>query len=44
MVAVAIWIAPLFLMATYLERRIPEVTVHTGLRDELAREGVQSGW
>ena len=42
-VAVAIWIAPLFLMATYLERRIPEVTVHTGLREELAKEGVHSG-
>lgn len=43
MVALAIWIAPLFLMASYLERRIPEVTVHTGLRQELERQGIRSG-
>ena len=41
--AVAIWIAPLFLMASYLERRIPEVKVHTGLSEELTRQGVRSG-
>ena len=43
LVAAAIWIAPAFLMASYLEHRIPEVTVHTGLPRELAREGVHSG-
>jgi len=42
-VGVAIWIAPLFLIASYLERRIPEVKVHTGLGEELARQGVRSG-
>jgi len=43
LVAVAVWIAPLFLMATYLEHRIPAVKVHTGLTEELARQGVHSG-
>jgi 4-amino-4-deoxy-L-arabinose transferase-like glycosyltransferase len=43
LVAVAIWIAPVFLMATYLEHRIPAVRVHTGLTEELARQGVSSG-
>jgi 4-amino-4-deoxy-L-arabinose transferase-like glycosyltransferase len=42
-VAVAIWIAPLFLIGSYLERRVPEVAVHTGLFEELARQGVRSG-
>jgi 4-amino-4-deoxy-L-arabinose transferase-like glycosyltransferase len=42
-VAVAIWSAPLFLTATYLERRVPEVRVHTSLSEELARQGVHSG-
>ncbi|RPH71754.1 MAG: phospholipid carrier-dependent glycosyltransferase [Myxococcaceae bacterium] len=42
-IGVAMWIAPLFLMASYLEHRIPEVKVHTGLSEELAREGVRSG-
>lgn len=43
LVAVAVWIAPLFLMATYLEHRIPAVRVHTGLTKELARQGAHSG-
>ena len=43
LVAVAVWIAPLFLIATYLEHRIPEVKVHTSLSEELARQGVRSG-
>ena len=42
-VGVAIWIAPVFLIASYLERRVPEVEVHTGLTRELARQGVHSG-
>ena len=42
-VAVAIWIAPVFLIASYLERRIPEVKVHTGLFEELTRQGIRSG-
>ncbi len=42
-VGVAIWIAPVFLIASYLERRVPEVEVHTGLVRELARQGVRSG-
>ena len=43
LVAVAIWIAPAFLIATYLEHRVPEVKVHTGLGEELARQGIHSG-
>ena len=43
LVAVAVWLAPLFLIATYLEHRIPEVKVHTGLGEELAREDIRSG-
>ena len=43
LVAVAVWIAPLFLIATYLEHRIPEIRVHTGLGEELARQGIHSG-
>jgi len=42
-VAVAIWAAPPFLIASYLERRVPEVQVHVGLSQELARQGVRSG-
>jgi 4-amino-4-deoxy-L-arabinose transferase-like glycosyltransferase len=42
-VAAAIWIAPLFLIGAYLERRIPEVKVHASLFEELARNGVRSG-
>jgi len=43
LVGIAIWIAPAFLIASYLEKRVPEVEVHTGLRKELARQGVNSG-
>ena len=43
LVAVAVWIGPAFLIATYLEHRIPEVKVHTGLGEELARQRVHSG-
>jgi 4-amino-4-deoxy-L-arabinose transferase-like glycosyltransferase len=42
-VGVAVWIAPLFLIAYYLEYRIPAVKVHTGLTEQLARQGVHSG-
>jgi len=42
-VGVVIWLAPLALMESYLERRWPEVKVHTGLGEALAREGVRSG-
>jgi len=43
LVAVAVWVAPLFLIATYLEHRIPEIKVHTGLGEELARQEIHSG-
>jgi 4-amino-4-deoxy-L-arabinose transferase-like glycosyltransferase len=43
LVAIAVWIAPVFLIASYLEKRVPEVEVHTGLPKELARQGVHSG-
>jgi 4-amino-4-deoxy-L-arabinose transferase-like glycosyltransferase len=43
LVGIAIWIAPAFLIASYLEKRVPEVEVHTGLPKELARQGVHSG-
>ncbi|HET9038147.1 MAG TPA: hypothetical protein VFN45_18180, partial [Myxococcaceae bacterium] len=43
LVGIAIWIAPAFLIASYLEKRVPEVEVHTGLAKELARQGVHSG-
>jgi 4-amino-4-deoxy-L-arabinose transferase-like glycosyltransferase len=42
-VGLAVWIAPAYLIASYLERRVPEVNVHTGLREELARQHVRSG-
>ena len=42
-VGLAVWIAPVYLIETYLERRLPEVIVHTGLSEELAREGIRSG-
>jgi hypothetical protein len=43
LVGVAIWIGPAFLVASYLEHRVPEVKVHTGLGEELARQGIHSG-
>ena len=42
-VGLTVWIAPLYLIESYLERRLPEVTVHTGLQEELVRQGVRSG-
>jgi len=42
-VGLAIWIAPVYLIASYLERRVPEIEVHTGLSRELARQQVRSG-
>jgi len=43
LVGAAMWIAPCFLIASYLEKRVPEVAVQTGLGEELAREGIRSG-
>jgi 4-amino-4-deoxy-L-arabinose transferase-like glycosyltransferase len=43
LVAVAIWLAPAFIVAAYLEHRVPEIRVHTGLGEELARQGIHSG-
>ena len=42
-VGLAVWIAPLYLIETYLERRLPEVKVHTGLGQELSRQDIRSG-
>ncbi len=42
-VGVAVWVAPLFLIGAYLERRVPEVVVRGGLAEEVAKEHLSSG-
>ena len=42
-VGLVIWIAPASLIESYLEHRLPEIKVHTGLGEELARQNVHSG-
>ncbi|MFI5284659.1 MAG: hypothetical protein ACHQ0J_16260, partial [Candidatus Dormibacterales bacterium] len=42
-VAVLFWISPVFLMASFLEWRLPAIVVRAGLSKELARQHVTSG-
>lgn len=42
-VGLAMWMAPAFLIGSYLEKRVPEIEVHTGLGRELARQGIDAG-
>ncbi len=43
LVGVAVWIAPMFLIATYLETRVPAIVVRSGLSSALAAQGVDAG-
>jgi hypothetical protein len=43
LVGAAMWIAPIFLVATYLERRIPEVAIQAGLADAVSKAQIASG-
>jgi hypothetical protein len=43
LIGVAIWIAPLFLIATYLETRVPAIVVRSGLSRALAMQKVDGG-
>ena len=42
-VGVVMWIAPIFLITTYLENRVPQVAVQAGLEEALSKAQVASG-
>jgi 4-amino-4-deoxy-L-arabinose transferase-like glycosyltransferase len=42
-VGVVMWIAPIFLITTYLENRVPQVVVQAGLEEALSKAQVASG-